>query len=79
LLLVKSPTTSNKQCFCKALDEWYDKHKDYLNKRTTNDEGKSWYTYKRLGRACLLKQDLAIFHAKTISLFLKYSILQIVL
>lgn len=51
LLLVKSSTTSNKQCFGKALDEWYDKHKDYLNERTTNDEGKSWYTHKRLGRA----------------------------
>ena len=54
LLLVKSPTTSNKQCFGKALDEWYDKHKDYLNERTTNDESKSRYTHKRLGRACLL-------------------------
>ena len=72
MLLVKSSTTSNKQCFGKALDEWYDKHKDYLNEHTTNDEGKSRYTHKRLGRACLLKQDLAIFHAKMISLFLKY-------
>ena len=51
LLLVKSLTTSNKQCLGKALDEWYDKHKDYLNERTTNDEGKSRYTHKRLGRA----------------------------
>ena len=51
MLLVKSSTTSNKQCFGKALDEWYDKHKDYLNERTTNDEGKSRYTHKRLGRA----------------------------
>lgn len=51
LLLAKSLITSNQQCFGKALDEWHDKHKDYLDERTTNDEGKSWYTHKRLRSA----------------------------
>lgn len=60
LLLTKSLTTSNKQCFSKALDEWHDKHKDYFNERTTNDEGKSWYTHKRLRSAYhSLKRNLS--------------------
>lgn len=51
LVLTKTLTTTNKEIFTNALTAWYDKHKDYLNERTVNDDGKSWYTHKRLRSA----------------------------
>lgn len=51
LALAKTLTTTNQKIFTNALIAWYDKHKDYLNERTVNDNGKSWYTHKRLRSA----------------------------
>lgn len=51
LVLSKTLTTTNQEIFTNALTAWYDKHKDYLNERTVNDDGKSWYTHKRLRSA----------------------------
>lgn len=59
LALTKTLTTTNRQIFTNALIAWYDKYKDYLNQRTISDEGKSWYTHKRLRAAYhSLKQNL---------------------
>lgn len=51
LVLTKTLTTTSKEVFINTLTAWYDKHKDYLNERSQNKEGKSWYTHKRLRSA----------------------------
>lgn len=51
LALTKTLTTTNQEVFANNLATWHDKHKDYLNERTVNDDGKSWYTHKRLRSA----------------------------
>jgi len=43
---------TDKECFFGALDEWYNKWKDYINERAINPQtGKSQYVHKRLRSA----------------------------
>jgi hypothetical protein len=43
---------TDKESFLVALNEWYEKWKDFINERAINPgTGKSWYTHKRLRSA----------------------------
>ncbi|MDO4250962.1 MAG: hypothetical protein Q4C68_05580 [Moraxella sp.] len=50
-VLTKTLTTTSQEVFANNLSAWHDKNKDYLSKRTINNDGKSWYTHKRLRSA----------------------------
>lgn len=42
---------TDKESFEGGLLCWYDKWKDFLNERTTGENGRSWFTHKRLRSA----------------------------
>lgn len=50
--VVKLMSKTDKESFEGALNEWFEKWKEFLNERTLNEEtGKSFYTHKRLRSA----------------------------
>lgn len=58
--LVLTLTNSTDKQFQAVFNDWFERHKDYLNERTHNEQtGKSSYTHKRLRSAYLsLKRHL---------------------
>lgn len=50
-VIARSITRTNQTAFSKALNDWYHRHKSYLNQRSVSDDGKSRYTHKRLRSA----------------------------
>ncbi len=61
LALVKVLTKEDKETFIIALDDWYEQWKDFLNERSENKQGKTFYTHKKLRSAYFgLKRNLDI-------------------
>jgi len=52
LLLLKIKTANDQLAWTRALEQWYQYHKDYLNEKTYQPEtGRYWFTHKLLRRA----------------------------
>jgi len=52
LLLLKIKTINDRLFWVNELEEWYQRHKTYLNEKTYNPQtGKYWYTHKLLRRS----------------------------
>ena len=52
LMLLKIKTSNDKIYWTKNLEQWYAKHKDYLNEKTFNQNtGRYWFTHKLTRRS----------------------------
>ena len=60
LTLAYNMKNSDKESFIKAFDDWYEKHKEFLNERSEPDaNGKTHYIYRKLRSAFLsLKRNM---------------------
>lgn len=52
MLLLKIKTDNDRRFWTKLLDDWFVRHKEYLQERTIHQEsGRYWYTHKLLRRS----------------------------
>lgn len=52
LMLLKIKTNNDKLFWTNELNAWYNRHKEYVNEKTYNDQtGRYWYTHKLLRRS----------------------------
>lgn len=52
LLLLKIKTANDQLAWTRALEQWYQRHKDYLNEKTYQPEtGRYWFTHRLLRRS----------------------------
>ena len=63
LELSRKLTKLNKESFVKELENWQEKHKDFLNEKSINDSGRLIYAHQRLRSAYYsLKRNLAYLY-----------------
>jgi hypothetical protein len=52
LLLMRIKSNNDRIYWTRELEQWYQRHKDYLHQKTVNEEtGRYWYTHKLLRRS----------------------------
>ena len=60
LILVYNMKNSDKESFIEAFEDWYEKHKDFINERSEPDvKGKTHYVHRKLRSTFLsLKRNI---------------------
>jgi hypothetical protein len=59
LLLLQIKTENDRLYWTKELEQWHQRHKDYLQQKSYNEKtGRYWYTHKLLRRSYLLSKEL---------------------